>query len=660
MLHDTTSPVKNTLKTRSLISLFLTATILLTPLLSLSTAPASAQTVAYPVPRDQTVVMETDTSFTVFDSANNFIPMGTQWGSGFHQVVQEYDWYINYATGEVIYWRITGWDYSDDYMTFTIHIREGVNWNDGEPYTSEDYVFTIEMLKENTQLFGSSYLNEWVESVEAPDDYTVVIHLKKPNPRFQHNFRMWGGSQGLIRPEHIWEGEDPTQFKNWPPVETGPYVLHSIHQDLLLFVWERREDYWAKSLGYFPAPKYVIGRYAPPADIMLEDFVAGMVDAPLPHLFSWDSILAAQERTENITIAPFLDPCPLGIAAFNFDRYPLGVRELRWAIAMVLNREKLGLLYPMAERADVSPYPWPVPKYGWVEQYLPMAERVLDRIYDEYGFTYEYNPEKAKEILDSIDFIDRDGDGWRETPNGTVLSFELISRPMTVMQEYYIAADLAEELKDIGIDASVRTVDPGLMGENGQLGTYDIYVGSLCTGSWLPGDIVYTFNDIHGKWYVPIGTRAAGGGIHGFNPRYNNTRLNEITDQLFEMGADAPGAAELYEEGIYILMSDMISAPAVEKMFVQTFGTTYWTGWPSEDYMYHVPYIWWPEFIFVLFQIKPVKAPVTIVTTTVRETVTTTTTVSVPTMDVTTVAGAGVVALVVGVIVGWLVGSKKS
>jgi len=656
------------LKTRSLISLFLTATILLTPFLGFSATPASAQTVEYPVPRDQTVVMETDTSFTVFDSANNFIPMGTQWGSGYHQVVQEYDWYINYATGEVIYWRITGWDYSDDYMTFTMHYREGVTWNDGQPFTAEDVVFTIDMLKENTQLFGSSYVNEWVESVEATDDYTAVFHLLKPNPRFQHTFRMWGGDAGLIRPKHIWEGQDPTQFKNWPPVETGPYKLHSVYQDLLLFVWERREDYWAKSMGYFPAPKYVIGRYAPPADIDLVDFVAGMVDAPLPHLFGWDSILAAREQTENITIAPFLDPCPLGIAAFNFDRYPLGVRELRWAIAMCLNREKLGILYPMAERADVSPYPWPVPKYGWVNKYLPMAETAMDRIFDEYGFTYEYDPEKAEEILDSIDFIDHDGDGWRDTPNGTVLSFELISRPQSVIQEYYIAADLAEELKEIGIDASVRTVDPGLMGENGQLGTYDIYVGSLCTGSWLPGDLVYTFNDIHGKWYVPIGVRAAGGGIHGFNPRYNNTRLNEITDQLMEMGPEAPGAAELYEEGIYIMMRDMISAPAVEKMFVQTFGTTYWTGWPSEDYMYHVPYIWWPEFIFVLFQIKPVKAPVTIVTTTVRETVTQTTTipaetitatVSVPTMDVTTVAGAGIVALIVGVIVGWLVGSRK-
>jgi len=124
------------------------------------------------------------------------------------------------------------------------------------------------------------------------------------------------------------------------------------------------------------------------------------------------------------------------------------------------------------------------------------------------------------------------------------------------------------------------------------------------------------------------------------------------------------------DKGIYIILRDVLSSPAVEKMFVQTFGTSDFIGWPSEDNMYIVPYVWWPSFIFVLFQIKPVAAPSVVTTVTVKETVTQTTTetqaaqtvtetVTVPTMDVTSVAGAGVVALVVGVVVGWLVASRK-
>jgi len=647
----------------------LTATVLLISLLSSPVVPASAE--EFPVPKEQSVEWFQDTAFTVLDSANPFIPMGTQWGSGWHQVVQESDWYPNLATGEVIYWRVTGWEYSADYKTFTLHIRKGVTWNDGEPYTSADYVFTLNMLKEYDTLFGHAAAAEWIESVEAPDDYTVVIHLTKPGPRFHNNFHFWGGEIGQIRPEHIWKDVDPTTFKSWPPVETGPYILYGVYPELEMFVWERDEDYWAKKWGYFPAPKYFIGHKAPPPDIYLEDFVAGLVDCPLPHIFGWDMIQSAMARTPNVTISPYLDPCALGISTFNFDVYPLNIREVRWAIAMCQNREKLAELYPMAESSIPGKHPWPVPQYAsFYNKYGAMADRAMQRIEDELGLTFEYNPDKAAQILDDLGFTVNSATGIRETPNGTVLSFEILSRPPPDV-EYFVNTDLADELKKIGIDASVRTVDPAMWHELSELGDYEIAGGSLCGADWLGADLLGTFNNFHSKWYVPIGTRSMGGGVHGANPRYKNPDLDAITDQIATLHPDSPEAQSLYEEGIYIILRDMLSAPAVEKMFVQTFGTGDFIGWPSEDNMYIVPYVWWPTFIFVLFQIKPVAAPAAAVTTViVRETVTQTTTetqaaetvtetVTVPTMDVTSVAGAGVVALVVGVVVGWLVGSRK-
>jgi len=637
------------------------------PLLNSLVVPDSAQ--EFPVPKEQAVEWFQDTAFTVLDSANPFIPMGTQWGSGYHQVVEESDWYPNLATGEIIYWRVTGWEYSADYKTFTIHIRKGVTWNDGEPYTSADYVFTFNMLKEQETLYGHAAADEWIESVEAPDDYTVVIHLTKPGPRFHNNFHFWGGSLGEIRPEHIWKDVDPTTFKNWPPVETGPYILYGVYPELEMFVWERDEDYWAKKWGYFPAPKYFIGKKAPPPDIYLEDFVAGLVDCPLPHIFGWDMIQAAMTRTENITLAPYLDPCALGVSAFNLEKYPLNIREVRWAIALCQNREKVSALYPQAESSIPSKYPWPVPEYAsFYNKYGPMADRAMQRIEDELGLTFEYNPDKAAEILDDLGFTVNPATGIRETPNGTVLSFEILSRPPPDV-EYFVNTDLALELNEIGIGASVRTVDPAIWHELTQLGDYTIGGGSLCGADWLSGDMLGTFNNFHSQWYVPVGTRSMGGGVHGANPRYKNPELDAIADQLATMHPDAAEAQSLYEEGIYIVLRDMLCSPAVEKMFVQTFGTSDFIGWPSEDNMYVVPYVWWPTFIFVLFQIKPVAAPVTVVTTTLRETVTTTlpaetitttVTATVPTMDVTSVAGAGIVALIVGVVVGWLVGSRRS
>ncbi|MEM4289248.1 MAG: ABC transporter substrate-binding protein, partial [Nitrososphaerota archaeon] len=178
-----------------------------------------------PVPRDQAVIVETDVDPAVFDKANPFIPGGTQWGSGWHQNVVEWDWYINYITGEYILWRISGWEYRDNFRTFILKIRDGVKWNDGVQYTADDIVFSVNLQK---QYFTSSFISLNVESARAIDKLTVEIRLKDPNPRFHHVFRMWGPNGEWVRPKHVWEGKDPLTFANWPPVETGPYKLWKV------------------------------------------------------------------------------------------------------------------------------------------------------------------------------------------------------------------------------------------------------------------------------------------------------------------------------------------------------------------------------------------------------------------------------------------------
>ena len=588
---------------------FLSIWLLLIPLIM--SFPISATPQEIPVPLEETVVVETDTLYTVFDSANPFIPMGTQWGSGWHQVCNEWDWYINYATGEIIYWRITGWEYKDGYTKFIIHVRKGVEWNDGHPYTARDIVFTINLLKKYPELSGGWIVEEWVEKAEVVDDYTAVIHLKKPNPRFHHFFRMWGGL--TIVAEHVWKDKDPKKFKNWPPVETGPYKLYKVLPDLKMFIWIKNENYWAKKLGLLdPAPKYVVYRYAPPPDIDLADFVKGIVTAPLPHIFTWDMIKAARALAPpgEVVLAPFLDACPGGISAINCAKYPLNITEFRWAISYVLDREKLAKLYPAAEKTDPCYIPWAVPGWRIFDKYKPMAERVLRRIEEEYGFKVEYNPEKAKEILDKLGFVDRDGDGIRETPDGKPIRLEILTRPPAVLKEYYVGVELVEALKKIGIDATIKAVDPAMWHELTALGHYDIAVGVLCTPAWLTGDLVDMFNVVHSKLYAPIGERAMGG-IHGANPRYVNPELDAIIDKLWTLHPEDPKAAELYEKALYIWIRDLFCIPVVETAFVQVFSGKYWTGWPTEVDMYTVPYQWWPNFIFVLGKIRP-RAPVVI------------------------------------------------
>ncbi|MFQ5795341.1 MAG: ABC transporter substrate-binding protein, partial [Candidatus Bipolaricaulia bacterium] len=366
-------------------------------LISLMVLGVQAQ---FPVPREQAVVTETDTNFANFDTATTFIPRGTQWGSGWHQVANEWDWYINYATGDTIFWRTTGWEYSDDNMQLTWHVRPGVFWNDGEPYTAHDHVFTLKTLMADPGLVGANHVENVVSAV-AVDDFTVLITFKQPDYRFHHKFRMWGGI--TVVAEHTWEDQNPREFRNWPPVETGPYVLHGLFRDLGMFVWERNPDYWAREVfGVFPGPKYYIARMAPPPDLDLAEYIQGNVDLPLPHIFTIQMIRAAERRADHVVTAPFMDAVSQGICSFNTAKAPLDDPEFRWAIQYLVNRDKHARVYPMAEESFPTMWPWP--DYGSLDKFE------FSEIIDKYGPRLRYDPAEAARILDRL--------GFRRGPDG--------------------------------------------------------------------------------------------------------------------------------------------------------------------------------------------------------------------------------------------------
>lgn len=544
----------------------------------------------YPVPREQAVVIETDTNYTVFDKANPFVPRGTQWGSGWHQMANEWDWYINYASGETIYWRTTGWEYSSDHRELTWHIRKGVTWNDGTPYTAEDLVFTINLLLSDPALSGAQNVGE-VESVKLLDQYTALIRFKGPEYRFHHRLRMWGGIQ--IVAKHAWEGKDTRDVTNWPPVETGAYKFYKVYPDLKMFVWERRDNYWAKDVfGLFPGPRYVIFRMAPPPDMAFADFVKGDVDAPLPHIFTWEMIKSAQRRTEYVVPAPFMDAVSTGLLAFNIAKYPTSLPEFRWALQYLLNREKAAKFYQMAEKSYPTMWPWP--------DWKALDKWEFPEISEKYGEKLRFDPAMAAQILDELGFK-KGADGMRKTPQGEPLRLTALTRPAPDVG-YPQAKDFVDELKKIGIDAAIKAVDPAMFGELVNIGKYDITFDVLDIAVSFPNDIYQFFETFHSKHYKPIGEYQTSGDRG--RSRLRSAELDAITDQMAVIDPDSAEYMALAKKGLDIWYDLLPSVPMVEKMFVQTFSNRYWTHWPTEQNMYHVPYQWWPEFIFIMFELK--------------------------------------------------------
>ena len=96
-----------------------------------------------------------------------------------------------------------GWEISDDGLTVTFHLRKGLKWSDGEDFNAEDVVFTFEALMsgevESPRLDNVSL----VESIEAPDDYTVVFKLKEPQCAILDNLGL-----GILSPRFIYMAEE--------------------------------------------------------------------------------------------------------------------------------------------------------------------------------------------------------------------------------------------------------------------------------------------------------------------------------------------------------------------------------------------------------------------------------------------------------------------
>ena len=147
------------------------------------------------------------------------------------------------GSNEVVAGLAESWEYDENACTYTFHLRDGVKWHDGEPFTAADVKFTIEAIMDPENGSENAPNFEDVEEITVPDDKTVVFRLSAPNVAFLDYMTM------AILPQHLLQGKDMQEsdfFRH--PVGTGPYKLESwdAGQSIVLV---KNEDY------YLGAPK---------------------------------------------------------------------------------------------------------------------------------------------------------------------------------------------------------------------------------------------------------------------------------------------------------------------------------------------------------------------------------------------------------------------
>jgi peptide/nickel transport system substrate-binding protein len=337
---------------------------------------------------------------------------------------------------------------SDDYLTVTWKLREGLKWSDGEALTSDDVRFTIEVLSnpDSGALVGTSGF-DLITNVETPDDLTTVLTYSEPYPGYLDQF-----AYGLF-PRHA-TGE-PAEMASWEwnrnPVTAGPFIVDNwASGESISFT--RNPNYYEEGKPYLDGLVFAIVPEAAAQTAMMLNGDAQVHLWPGEFKADYDEFLKGKAQQ-------YLIPGIWNMAIdFNlsapFDGDPtaatphpiLGDLRVRQAIASAINYQTLQQDVLQGSVSDsTNPF-----AYGWYK---------CDLAAQAFG----YDVEKANQLLDEAGWVMGD-DGIRVAKgamyaeDGTRLSLELQGYtafdPLQLTEEFIV-----ENLKAIGVEARIQNYD---------------------------------------------------------------------------------------------------------------------------------------------------------------------------------------------------------
>ena len=590
------------------------------------------------LPRSETLIVDIATGRVVNASNFNEWVGWKQRDRGMQNLANEPLWSVDFATGEIIDGLAVGPAvYNDDFTQVTFTLREGVTWDDGEPFSSADMVFTIETLAGTEGFNDSTYFALNVAGVSAPDDYTVVVDLNEPNSRFHTKFLdRWGST--WIMPKHIFEGvEDKITFEHDPFVGTGAYKLHSYDPNGQWTIWEKREDWENSPTGMMfgePKPQYIVFQaFANEGAKILAQLTheADVVNLSPDGL---KAILAQSETSRAYQLGyPWVvynDPALSGVT-FNTLQPPFDNKDVRWALLLAIDIEQYmaqasdgaGALSPV-HIPSLSNYPadFIAPMEEWLMEFeLDLGDGETFKPYDPdapqkvvayaqgRGFAvpegqetqdtlfglgwYKYAPEAAEKLLIKNGFS-RDAEGMWLLPDGSPWTIECLSGTALDNMQVRNCQAATQAWRNFGIDAQYF----GSETQADLIRTGDFQVSGSWPGwePWGAGpDLHRTFDAWNSAYVAPIGENHT---THW--SRWSSPEMDDVIQRLVDTDPnDAEATIALGIEGLKLAVEEMPGIPTFGFIGHIAWDETYWTNWPGAENPYTQPYTHWGPFKYM-------------------------------------------------------------
>lgn len=550
-------------------------------------------------PREETVIFETiDGRVAVPENMNPYLSSQyPDWGMW--QANQESLFYLNFETGELVPWQAESYAYNADYTELTINLRKGVKWSDNEPFTADDVVFTINMLKEHPELQYSGDMTAWVKDVQAKDPQTVVFTLTSPNPRFLVSFfcvRIW--ETLLIAPKHIWEGQDPLKFTNYDlekgwPVGTGPYRL--VRSTETETVWDLQDNWWAAETGLheMPLAKRAIWVGVGTEEVRAAKIVNNELDAAW--ILGRNTFETAVQRNPSIVgwtkelPYAYLDACPRFLT-LNNGIPPFDNLDVRWAVNHAINRDEL---VAIAYEGMTDPAATLYPTYPALKEYLDRNAA----LFEEYPVLAN-DLSKTDERMTQAGFT-KDADGFWVGKDGQRVKFT-IEIQSSETDKVKMGPVLVDQLTKAGFEVDFQALESAIIYDDTSKGKAQAWMSDVCASVTDPWN---TFDRFHSRNYTPIGTE----GMTNPAARYKSAELDKFIEEMAVLPPEDPKFNEIADKALALWLHDLPVIPLLQARLLTPFNNTYWTNWPTSDNNYYQPGHWWVTGGQILINIKPAK-----------------------------------------------------
>ncbi len=437
------------------------------------------------------------------------------------------------------------WETSEDGRAFTFHLRKGMKWSDGYPFTAEDIRFWYEDIALNKELGTPA---KWLpREVQKIDDYTVAFRFVEPPGLFleetAHGRRFWQPAHYLKRfhpaytpMEELKKKFEKEGYSNWvdlfstklgprswglaldPECPTlNPWVLKTTEFPATRFVFERNPYYWkvdpaGNQLPYLDravvnivADAEMVNMKAMTGEVNLQTWFTDIMNYPL-----------YVESQEEGNYRVLLWPTDFGSEFGLFLNQNVEDEVLRKVIRDVQFRRALSLAIDREAINQTCFLGLGVPRQATVVSASPLYK-------EEYAKAYtQYDLQRANTLLDEIGLTERDKDGFRLRPDGKTLSLIIGYYSRMVLSGVDALGIIKENWKSVGVKVVLRSAEEALTQKRFSDGELSIIVH--------PGFDAYYPIDPRILWFLPIiyyRSPARNWSAPGWGPQYANWYVTE-------------------------------------------------------------------------------------------------------------------------------------